>query len=121
MIEQNSLYRDLDGLDNQCWHYVLEDERQPIAYARLIPPYGDHQVVHLGRLVIHKDYRGQGLGRDIMVDLLAECDALFPQLDVAISAQAHLREFYRSLGFECVGEMYDDGGIDHVDMVKTAA
>ncbi|GGA79943.1 GNAT family acetyltransferase [Neiella marina] len=120
MIEQNSLYRDLDGLDSQCWHYVLESDAKPIAYARLIPPQPDHMVVHLGRLAISESHRGKGLGRAIMLDLLAECDNLYPRLDIAISAQAHLRPFYRSLGFECVGEIYDDGGVDHIDMVKTA-
>ncbi|MBW8190440.1 GNAT family N-acetyltransferase [Neiella marina] len=128
MLEQNSLYRDLDGLDQTAWHYIIEENNQPIAYARLIPPHvpannnvstiQDHDV-HIGRVVIAERYRGKGIARKLMNDLIAESRNLFPNNAIAISAQAHLTGFYESLGFECVGEIYDDGGVDHIDMINT--
>ena len=37
---------------------------------------------------------------------------------VCNGAQAHLQGFYGSLGFEPVGDVYDDAGIPHIEMVK---
>lgn len=125
MIEQNSLYRDLDGFDEVSWHYILQEKEKTIAYARLIPPQAYENVaeadVHLGRLVVAKEYRGTGLARKIMEDLIEQSCSLFPNRRIAISAQAHLTGFYESLGFVCEGELYDDGGVDHIDMIKTTA
>ena len=43
---------------------------------------------------------------------------LYPHQPVKISAQVYLEQFYRSFGFEVVGDAYDDGGIPHVGMIR---
>ena len=47
---------------------------------------------------------------------LASCAEHWPGAGVDISAQAHLVDFYASLGFVVTGEVYDEDGIPHQDM-----
>ncbi len=44
---------------------------------------------------------------------LASCAQRWPGEAVELGAQAHLSEFYASLGFAAVGEPYDEDGILH--------
>ncbi|MCM2679215.1 GNAT family N-acetyltransferase [Echinimonas agarilytica] len=120
MIEQNSLYRDLDGYDENAWHLMLFDQQALIGYARLVPPERPGDVVKLGRLVVAKNYRKQGVAQQMMKTLIQFSSKDFPNSDITLSAQIHLTEFYSGLGFKVRGESYDDGGIEHVDMFKTA-
>ena len=41
----------------------------------------------------------------------------FINSDVCISAQFRLVNFYENLGFETVGEVYLEDGIDHIKMI----
>ena len=37
---------------------------------------------------------------------------------IRIGAQAHLQSFYRQHGFETVGDLYDEDGIAHTEMLR---
>jgi ElaA protein len=51
-----------------------------------------------------------------MEEALLFCREHYPDLQVALTAQAHLVPFYRGLAFEPAGEPFDDFGLTHVDM-----
>ena len=55
-----------------------------------------------------------------MAEAIRFTEAHYPGAGIRIGAQAHLQKFYGSLGFEPVGEIYDEDGIPHIDMVKAA-
>lgn len=130
MLEQASLYQDLDGDDLTGYHLFLKPTLQGttkekdsvaplIAYGRLLPPEEKSQTscVRLGRIVVEPSYRCQGLGRNLVKQLLASSKALFPQLNqIEIAAQTSLLDFYRSFGFKISSEPYLDGGIWHITM-----
>jgi ElaA protein len=40
----------------------------------------------------------------------------YPDANIRISAQLHLKDFYQSLNFEPVGDPYDEDGISHISM-----
>jgi ElaA protein len=42
----------------------------------------------------------------------------FGMVDIHLSAQAHLEQFYASHGFESTGKTYLEDGIPHVEMIK---
>lgn len=117
MLEQKSLYLDLDGEDSLCFHLLgVTGAGELAAYLRLIPPSGADTCVHLGRIVVAPAWRGRGLGRDLIERGLSRCRADWPSRLIAISAQHHLVPLYRQFGFVSVGEPYDDGGVLHIDM-----
>jgi ElaA protein len=62
-------------------------------------------------------YRRFGFGKAIMTQAMARINAQFPQQEIRISAQEHLRAFYNEFGFFQVGEGYDEDEIPHVEML----
>lgn len=118
VVEQQSIYGDLDGLDQRCWHLSGRDgSERLVAYARLLAPgvkYPD--AVAIGRVVIAPYRRGGGLGRQLVQQAIHHCEQLYPGRAIMLSAQASLQRFYEGLGFVVLSEPYDDGGILHLDM-----
>ncbi|MCW3480868.1 GNAT family N-acetyltransferase [Neisseriaceae bacterium JH1-16] len=123
VVEQRSIYGDVDGVDLDCWHLCGRDgDGTLIAYARLIAPGGkDPSAVAIGRVVVTPERRGHGIGRQLMAEALVQCARLWPGAALMLSAQIVAQELYRQFGFEPEGEPYDDGGILHIDMRRPAA
>ena len=89
-----------------------------IGVARLIDMNKD--VIHIGRVVIDKEYRGQGIGRELIIG----CENIAQQIlkrktIIELSAQIQAENFYKSLGYNRINDkIYLDAGIEHVDMRK---
>jgi ElaA protein len=111
VVEQRSAYPDLDGLDQTAWHLLARVEGALAGYLRLVPA-----PLRIGRVAVAARLRRHGLGRRLMEEALLFCREHYPDLQVALTAQAHLVPFYRGLGFEPTGEPFDDFGLTHVDM-----
>jgi ElaA protein len=111
VVEQGSPYPDLDGLDQSAWHQLLRADGELSGYLRLLPP-----PLRIGRVAVAAPLRRHGLGRRLMDEALLRCRQHYPELAVTITAQTYLVSFYRSFGFEPIGEPYDDFGVPHVDM-----
>ncbi len=118
VVEQDCVYQDPDGLDllTGTRHLVGRFEGGIAAYARILAPDDYHDVPRIGRVIVSQGVRGQQLGRRLMERALASCKEQWPGQAVALGAQAHLSEFYASLGFTAVGAPYDEDGILHVWM-----
>ena len=120
VVEQNCPYQDLDDKDQQSMHLLgYSKEGQLLAYARLLPKgatYKDYPSI--GRVVVSKKARSQGLGQPLMLKAIEELQQHFGTDPIKISAQAHLQKFYQSLDFETTGEGYLEDGIPHIAMIK---
>ena len=118
VVEQACYYLDADGKDQEALHVVgmLGDEL--VAYTRVLDrgvSYPDYASI--GRVVTAPAVRGQGLGRPLMRESLRVLYAHYGEQVVKISAQAHLQDFYGSLGYRGVGVVYEEDGIPHRAMV----
>ena len=49
---------------------------------------------------------------------IKESYQLFGESPIKIGAQLYLKKFYESLGFVQSGDVYDEDGIDHIEMIK---
>ena len=111
---------ELDEKDNSenTVHVGFFDNNKLIGVARLIDL--DEDVIHIGRVVIDKEYRGQGIGRELIIG----CENIAQQIlkrkiIIELSAQIQAENFYKSLGYNRVNDkIYLDAGIEHVDMRK---
>lgn len=117
LIEQAIPVLDADGHDAEAWHLCGRGEAGLAAYARIFVPETGDGVVKVGRVVVTGEARGRGLGRALMEQALTCAAELAPGAPVMVSAQAHLVDFYESLGFAAEGNIYDDHGVAHIDMV----
>lgn len=118
IVEQASPYPDLDGRDPEAQHLALYDgdDPAPVGYARIFGPDPDTGATSFGRLAVAPAWRGKALGRRLVSECLERLAREWPDHDVLISAQLYLENFYGSFGFRRVSDIYDDVGIDHIDM-----
>lgn len=98
-----------DAQDAVSLHFVVYDQDQPIATARLL------ENNSIGRVAVLKSYRGLGIGNVLMKHIIQVAqDQDRPMLN--LSSQVHATKFYEGLGFQQKGEEYLDCGIPHVSM-----
>jgi ElaA protein len=117
MLEQQSLYADIDGLDEQSQHLLLWRDNNLLAYGRL-RVLGSDCIVKFERIIVGSQLRGQGVGNELMSHLIDKAKDDHPHYDLKLSAQSYAISFYEKWGFHCEGDVYDDGGIPHIDMRK---
>jgi ElaA protein len=118
IVEQNSAYPDLDGLDQAAQHLLLWLAEELAGYLRLVPPQERGQCVRIGRVAVAPACRGRGFARLLMKEALRLAAEAYPACAIRLSAQAHLAPFYAGLGFVPVSEPYDDFAVPHIDMRK---
>ncbi|WP_454065014.1 GNAT family N-acetyltransferase [Candidatus Nitrospira salsa] len=121
VVEQQCAYPELDEYDRHAdtKHVQGHDEGgNLVAYARLLPAGLSFSEVSIGRFVVQKDMRGQGIGHQLLrtsLELIAQC---WSGRSIKISAQEYLKNFYAQYGFLQVSNMYLDASVPHVDMLK---
>lgn len=116
VVEQNCAYQDPDDKDPLSLHILGTDGNDLVAYARIIPPGISYREPSIGRVVVRKTLRQQGLGRKLMTEAIREAKSRFGDHFIVISAQCYLQNFYSSLGFCVEGNVYDEDGIPHIKM-----
>lgn len=117
IIEQNSIYLDLDDCDQQAIHYLdFNTQGELIAYARYRSTAAD-ALVKIERVVLAGQARGIGLGKALIKTMLQDIQSAHPLAQISLSSQVEASKFYQRLGFVEVGEVYDDGGVMHIGMV----
>lgn len=120
IIEQQCFYQDLDGKDQKSHHLYLKDEEteEIIAYLRLVEPDISFPEPSIGRVIVKENSRNQQLGSILMQKGIEIARIHYKSsTGIRISAQAHLQNFYQTLGFESEGEVYKEDDIDHIQMI----
>jgi ElaA protein len=116
VVEQNCAYLDLDNLDQSAMHMLCTRNQELLAYQRCLAPGLSYRESSLGRIVVCPAMRGQQLGRDLVLRGIDYNQLQWPGRGIRINAQAHLQEFYSSLGFTAEGDVYLEDNIPHVQM-----
>ena len=101
---------ELDDDDPTAWHAVVFQDGQAIATGRLL------RNGKIGRLAILREYRGLGLGSELLKTLVSygrqEGIKQF-----FLHAQTSAIGFYERLGFKAIAPVFNEAGIDHIKMV----
>ena len=121
VVEQTCYYLDADGRDRAAHHLCGHTpDGRLAAYARLLDrgvAYPDYASI--GRVITAPFARGRGLARPLMRRATYELWVAFGRQPIKLSAQAHLQDYYGSVGFVGEGPVYDEDGIPHRAMVLT--
>lgn len=122
VVEQNCPFLDADDVDQHCLHlsgwHVQGSNNTLAAYARLVPPGVKYSEPSIGRVITSPEFRGRGLGKELMLRSVQTMDELYPGLAIRIGAQQYLERFYSGFGFLTVSPTYIEDGIPHVEMVR---
>ena len=120
--EQNvPIELELDEKDNSEYtiHVGYFKDDKLIGVARLIDT--DKEVIHIGRVAIDKNHRGEGIGHKLILG----CEDIAKKMlnrdfNIELSAQVYAETFYKKLGYNRINNnIYIDAGIEHIDMRKT--
>lgn len=118
VVEQNCPYPELDDKDraDNVFHLLGYEQDKLAAYARLLAPGLSYPNVSIGRVCVAQNQRAKGVGRELAELALSYCQSFWPDQSIDIGAQEYLLEFYQSLGFEALSEVYLEDGLPHLDM-----
>ena len=118
VVEQDCVYQDVDGKDHKAVHISGYEGDLLVAYCRIFPSGEYFENTAVGRVAVRKEYRAKGYGHSLMQLALGEIYTIWGAGPVTISAQLYLEKFYNSHGFERIGSVYQEDGIDHIRMVR---
>jgi ElaA protein len=116
IVEQNSIYSDLDDYDQAAIHYLGFDQLGKLTVYARYRQEDNSKEIKIERVVLDKSIRGKGKGKRLINMMIDDIKNNFPETDIVLSSQLDVCPFYRSLGFTTQGESYDDGGIEHISM-----
>lgn len=118
LVEQQSFYNDIDGIDHRAQHLLAYHPKfsdKLIGYLRIVE---DNHPINIQRVVVQKAVRGQGVGQQLITMALSKIKGEYPHAVIRLSAQLTSQKFYSGLGFSTISGPYDDAGVLHVDMER---
>lgn len=119
---------EFDGEDETATHLLAYLSGQAVGTTRirLLTPSPSHfpssvsaaqRTAKIERVAVLAEARGLGIGKQLMAAALAFLTNA--QIEtVQIHAQTAVVAFYRGLGFEAEGEVFEEAGISHIKMSK---
>lgn len=117
-VEQRVDVQDFDDADRAATtiHYFLRDETGVYAYLRtlILDPseFGAERAI--GRMAVRQDHRGKGLATVLLKAALER----WGSEPIILHAQEYVTALYAAVGFEIVGEPFDEAGIPHRSMLR---
>ncbi len=116
-VEEQGFCDERDETDDIATHFVMYDGETPIATCRTFPDAsGDCYL--LGRFAVRREYRGRGLGRE----MLRAAEAYVRTVGgarLALHSQYHAKGFYEACGYTAQGDVEDEQGCPHIWMTKS--
>ena len=117
VVEQKCAYQEVDQWDQYSWHLIGRNQHHRlIAYARITFPNTKYNLPSIGRVLVTKEFRHLGYSQLLIKNCLAKCQLEYPNQAIFLQAQSYLKKFYEKFGFKPISAIYDDEGIDHLDM-----
>lgn len=106
---------ELDADDALAFHALATIGKDAIGCGRMLD-HGDGEV-KIGRMAVVPEFRGTGVGRDILRFLMESARARGFRKAI-LHAQVVAQGFYAKEGFTPLGDVFDEAGIAHRKMEK---
>lgn len=117
VVEQDCVYQDLDGKDKVAYHLFVKDDDEIVAVLRILPENVSYDEMAIGRIVVKKSHRGQGIAGAMMKRAMDFIVKDLGKNKIRLSGQAYLVDFYTNLGFKRVSDEYLEDGIPHFEFL----
>lgn len=114
VVEQNCVYQDMDGDDQNSIHLWMTKGGRIVALARVCPAGTHMKEVSIGRVITTE--RGKGYGKQIMLQAINAAIEHFDAKRIDIEAQEYARGFYEIVGFKQSSDTFMLDGIPHIKM-----
>lgn len=120
IVEQHCPYLDEDNRDQDSLHLLGWLGPMLAAYVRILPPGLAFKELSIGRVVTSPQVRRKGFGVVLMREAIRQAWQAYGKQDIRIGAQYYLLDFYSSLEFRQVSDIYLEDDIEHVEMLLHA-
>lgn len=108
---------ELDEFDLNARHALAYAGSECIGTARLVTLAGSvGSIGRIGRMAVLPGYREQGVGKQLLKGLLKVSQSQDIK-QIELHAQVTVISFYEQFGFVAQGDIYDEAGIPHRDMI----
>lgn len=114
VVEQNCVYQDMDGDDQEAIHLWLTVTERVVALARVCPAGTHMHEISIGRVITTE--RGRGYGKQMMLHAIEVAVERFGATRIDIEAQEYAKSFYEGVGFQQSSETFMLDGIPHIKM-----
>ena len=105
---------ELDEFDPSAQHALAYIDSECVGTARLVTLAGN--IGRIGRMAVLATHREKGIGTQLLNSLIERSQSLgLAQLE--LHAQLSAIPFYEQFGFIAQGDIYDEAGIAHRDMI----
>lgn len=105
-----------DSADASCLHAVAYNRLgRPLATGRLLEHVPG--VAKIGRMAVSASMRGSRVGREVL-EALMQAGRERGYREVLLHAQLSAEGFYTRAGFQRRGPVFEEAGIQHVEMVR---
>lgn len=101
---------EIDGLDPVCHHTVARVGGEGIVGTARV--FFNKSPVKVGRVAVDRDYRNRGIGTAVMKHIQQQLGGE----RAFLHAQIQTRDWYERLGWRPVGDVFDEAGIEHIEM-----
>ncbi len=105
---------ELDEFDSGATHALAIDGAECIGTGRLV--YIGGAQGQIGRMAVLSAFRNAGIGRAILKRLIEHARSLGVET-LILHSQVAAIPFYEKHGFEIQGDIYDEAGIPHRNMI----
>lgn len=117
VVEQECIYQDCDKKDINAIHLFCIENGEVIATLRILNKGVSYDEFSIGRVAVKKEYRRKQLGRKSMEMAINYIEETYGNNPIRISAQCYIKDFYKSLGFIEVSDIYLEDDIPHIEML----
>lgn len=104
--------REYDEFEKEAVHYLLKYNNENVGAARR---RNTSLGIKLERFAILKEYRGKGLGKKLVEEVLFDIN--ISDNTVYLHAQVQVVDFYANLNFKKEGKLFEEAGINHYKMI----
>ncbi|MEA9356059.1 GNAT family N-acetyltransferase [Bacteriovorax sp. PP10] len=115
VIEQNIPEElEVDQYEKNCEHFLTKVDGIPAAAGRLRIK---DSTIKFERIACLKNYRGTGVGRNLMQKMLEHALSAHPNLTPYMHSQTIAAAFYEKLGWTSEGEVFYEADLPHIAMI----
>lgn len=104
---------EVDQYENSCEHFLTTIDGLPAGAGRLRVK---DQYIKFERIACLKEFRGTGIGRNLMQKMTEHALSHHPKLIPYMHSQADAVPFYEKLGWSRQGDIFFEANIPHLAM-----
>ncbi len=109
---------ELNIIDHRSFHFLILQNKNLIAYSRLVPPSSNFKNLTLERFCVANAYKGRGISRILIKLIIDKAADLFPREVLSLSSMEDTKLFYEKFGFSSNYFTHDENGNLHYFMTR---